>query len=535
MKPFLSSLLSRLLVDRKNGHRRAVLAAFAEKQRVASLSEDEQEQYRNDKLAKLLNHAREHVPFWKDKIPDEVNPQNARHVLKTLPMMERTMIQEDRGRFVAEGGRNAGNDGPCTIDDGQKNNDDGRGTIGNKQRVENEAQRTISPIAYCPLSIALDATGGSSGTPMRFLVDRATQIARESSLYWSDSLAGWRYGDRIAMLWGSDKDIRSAARDAKLALRWWIDNRRWYNAFNMGEERMAEFHESMTRFRPHILVAYAGSLDIYARFLGERDETRDVRPETLGKRHDLHHGKVRCKTKTTSLDHSSSLKSQVSRLKSHVSSLKSHVSGLRSLSYPLTALISSAEVLTPEARHTIETVFGVRVFNRYGNREFGAIAAEDGRGGMAVNPTDVVLETGEDGELLVTYLNNLAMPFIRYRTGDLVAWSKGEEGRRIEKVHGRSGDTIRTRGGALIHGEYFTHLMYGAKGVKEFQFVQETLDHYQLLVVGEEPTPEVVAHWRKEFAEVLGPEANVKIMRVEAIPVLPSGKRKFTVSTVYGL
>ncbi|HMO50438.1 MAG TPA: hypothetical protein PKE26_06085 [Kiritimatiellia bacterium] len=72
--------------------------------------------------------------------------------------------------------------------------------------------------------------------------------------------------------------------------------------------------------------------------------------------------------------------------------------------------------------------------------------------------------------------------------------------------------------------------MYGAKGVKEFQFVQETLDHYQLLVVGEEPTPEVVAHWRKEFAEVLGPEANVKIMRVEAIPVLPSGKRKFTVS-----
>ena len=36
-----------------------------------------------------------------------------------------------------------------------------------------------------------DATGGSSGTPMVFKVDRQTQVAREASLMWSDAMAGW--------------------------------------------------------------------------------------------------------------------------------------------------------------------------------------------------------------------------------------------------------------------------------------------------------------------------------------------------------
>jgi phenylacetate-CoA ligase len=439
MHSSISSFLSRRLIDRAGGHRRAVLAAFAEKQRVAAVSPEERAIWQNRRLADLLNHARTTVPFWAAAIKQAVAPENARLVLAELPVMNRSAIQAEPSAFLSSASG-------ALID---------------------------------------DATGGSSGTPMRFKVDRATQIARESSLYWSDSLAGWRYGDRIAMLWGSDKDVKTAGQEAKLAFRWWIDNRRWYNAFNMGEDRMAEFHAAMIRFRPHIIVAYAGSLEVYARFLEEH---------LFYKVCDKAHDKV----------------------------------GLPSLTYPLTALVSSAEMLTPVARERIERVFGRPVFDRYGNREFGAIAAEDGRGGLVVNPTDMVLESNEQGELLVTYLPNRGMPFIRYNTGDL---TRLRPDGRLDPVAGRASDTIRTASGKLIHGEYFTHLMYRATRVREFQFVQEALDRYRLLVVADEPeSASVIDTIRSDILEEVGRECALVVEQVDTIPVLPSGKRKFTVS-----
>ncbi len=411
-----------------------MLSAFEEKLRLGAASPSDQFANRNQQLSDLLNHARSHVPFWRDRIRHPVTPDDARDVMAGLPIMERANIQSDRSDFLSDVSDNA-------ID---------------------------------------DATGGSSGTPMRFKVDRATQIARESSLYWSDSLAGWRYGERIAMLWGSDKDVKTAGQAFRSKLRWWMDNRHWYNAFHMGEDRMAQFHASMSRFRPHIIVAYAGSLEIFARYL----ESQSTHPPN----------------------------------------------------YPVNSLISSAEVLTPKARETIERVFGKPVFNRYGNREFGALAAEDGNGdSLFINPTDCILEVDSEdpeniaGPLLVTYLVNRAMPFIRYNTGDLARMSV--DGTRLLSLAGRESDTIRTKRGSLIHGEFFTHLMYRASNVREFQFVQEEPNRYRLLLVAEkEESPDIIESIRKDILEEVGNDAVVAYEYVKDIPVLASGKRKFTLS-----
>jgi phenylacetate-CoA ligase len=438
MNSKLSNLLSRYLIDRRNGHRRSVLSAYTEKLRVSALPVEEREIYINHKLADLLNHARAHVPFWRQHIRGVVSATTARDVLTSLPTMDRAAIQSNRIPF------------------------------------EDEAMSSQSKIPNPKSKITEDATGGSSGTPMRFKIDRATQIARESSLYWADHLAGWNYGDRIAMLWGSDKDVKTAAQEAKLAFRWWIDNRRWYNAFNMGEDRMAEFHREMTRFRPHIIVAYAGSLDIYARFLQTKNEEQ------------------------------------------------------RTKNYPLTSIISSAEMLASSTRERAERVFGKPVFDRYGNREFGAIAAEDGMGGLRINPTDMILETTEQGELLVTYLANRAMPFIRYNTGDL---TRLLDGGRMTQVTGRMSDTIRTASGKLIHGEYVTHLLYAAPRVREFQFIQESLTSYRLLLVADGQESDLIEQkLRRAIIEEVGSDSSVEIVYVDTIPVLSSGKRKFTMS-----
>lgn len=441
----LSAFLSRHLIDRTGGHRRQVMAEFMDKSAFDFTPAEERERHQVEHLAALLNYARTTVPFYREILGGRpvITPGEARAVLAGLPLVSRVDLQRQPERFYAEG---------------------------------------------CPERFP-DATGGSTGTPLRFVVDRATQRARESSLYWSDALAGWHYGDRIAMLWGSDKDVKSSSQQARANLRWWLDNRRWYNAFNMGEDRMAEFHSALTRFRPHIIVAYAGSMDVFAHYL------RQLGPQP---------------------------------------------------NYPLTSIISSAEMLTPSARANIEQVFGKPVFDRYGNREFGAIAAECSRHqGLHLNEHDFIIEIDspdpvrQAGPLIVTYLHNRAMPFLRYQTGDLArllpadACACGRNTRRLAAVTGRVADTIRTRDGKLIHGEFFTHLLYGASRIRQFQFVQETLTRYRLLLVCEgEEDPRVLDRIRLSILEEVGSDCEVVVERADSIPVLPSGKRKFTLSLV---
>lgn len=332
-----------------------------------------------------------------------------------------------------------------------------------------------------------DATGGSTGTPMVFRVDRETQIARESSLMWADSLAGWRPGERMAMLWGSDRDVKNAGRSWRLALRWWIENRRWYNAFEMGETQMASYHEEMQSFRPHLLVAYASAAGTLACFVRDRG----LQPR-----------------------------------------------------YPLKAIVTSAEVLAADVRQTVEGVFGKPVFDRYGNREFGAIATEcEAHDGLHVNESDLIVEIDSSdpvhkpGPVLITYLHNLAMPFIRYNTEDLgllgpeEVCACGRRTRCLKQIVGRCSDMIRTSNGTMVHGEYFTHLFYGERHVRQFQFVQQRPDDYVLYLVAERgAVADREPEWRQRILKTVGREAKLRIDYVDRIPTSASGKHRFTLS-----
>jgi len=444
MHPRVSAFLSARLIDRRGGHRRNVLSAFAAKRAFDALGPEQAEQKQREALARLLNHAMRTVPHVRSQCQggEAVRPEEAMARLATMAIMRRGAIQRDRGRFVSEKA------GP----------------------VED------------------DATGGSSGTPLVFLIDQATRLEREASLLWADHLAGWRYGDKMALLWGSDRDVQSATGNMRSALRWWIENRRWYNAFDMGPAAMARFHDDLNRFRPSLLVAYAGSLYTFAGFLNERG----WQPR-----------------------------------------------------YPQRAMVSSAEMLTNEMRARVEAVFGRPVFDRYGNREAGAIAAEcPAHEGLHVNGADFIVEIDSPdpystpGPLLMTYLKNYAMPFIRYDTGDLAYFSEGtcSCGRstpRLARIVGRRGDTIRTASGRLIHGEYFTHLLYGTEAVQQFQFVQETPTDYRLLLVADpDAVRDEVEAWRSRILDAVGPGSRLQVEYVERIPTLPSGKRKFTLSKV---
>ena len=442
MNAKVSAYLSRRLIDRRSGHRAAVLSRFDEIRDRQVLSQERADDIRRESLARLLVQARDHVEHFKSHLSGrKITTDNAEDVLATLPIMERSDIQQEPTAFISS-----------------------------------VAEPFID-----------DATGGSTGTPMRFKIDRPTQIAREASIMWSDSLTGWCYGDSIAMLWGSDRDVRGVGQSMRSWLRWWIENRRWYNAFEMGERQMEAFHRALKRFSPGILVGYAGSLHVFARYL----KSEGLVP-----------------------------------------------------SYPLGGIVSSAEALSPIMRSEIENAFGKKVFDRYGNREAGAIAAEcEEHDGLHINEADFIVEIDspepfqQPGAILITYLSNLAMPFIRYNTGDVGLFKSndpckcGRRTARIEPVTGRQSDTIRTASGNLVHGEYFTHVFYETTHVKSFQFVQESTDSYRLrLVADRDAVRSLEAGWRSKILDAVGEQASLSFEYVDEIPLLPSGKRKFTLS-----
>ncbi|HEV8713772.1 MAG TPA: hypothetical protein VGX03_13210 [Candidatus Binatia bacterium] len=93
-------------------------------------------------------------------------------------------------------------------------------------------------------------------------------------------------------------------------------------------------------------------------------------------------------------------------------------------------VIAGGEVLTPLMRRQIATVFNAPVFDLYASQEFMLLAWECKETGEFHTCDDGVIievlkdgkpvEAGERGEVVATNLHAFAMPFLRYRLGDVV-------------------------------------------------------------------------------------------------------------------
>jgi phenylacetate-CoA ligase len=336
-----------------------------------------------------------------------------------------------------------------------------------------------------------NSSGGSTGDPVNLLQDRDFLAESLATAFISDRMQGWDFGARRALLWGSPKDCGRLS-NAKARLSAYLNNENWYDSFNMGVREMQRFHRELTRFQPDTILAYASSIYLFARFQKE------------------------------------------ARLKPN---------------YPLRSIISSAETLTDGMRAEVEECFGVSVYDRYGTREVGTIASEcDHHAGLHLHTLDhyvevVDFETGrriwdKPGRVLITLLTNYAMPLIRYDIGDVGVLTKdfcpcGRSAPLVKKLLGRSSDFVVSPSGRLIHGEYFTHAFYGHRGIRQFQFVQETATLYLVRVVkSADFHPRSLEAVKHEMELVLGQNAEIRFEFVENIPSAPSGKWRFTISNI---
>ena len=145
-----------------------------------------------------------------------------------------------------------------------------------------------------------------------------------------------------------------------------------------------------------------------------------------------------------------------------------------------------AEKLHPFQRTLIERVFQAPVFETYGSRD-ALIGAECERhAGLHLSQENLYVgivdddgqptPAGEEGNVVITDLFNLGMPFIRYLNGDRAkaGWTlcAGRGLPLLRQVVGRRLDTLRTPDGRSIPGELFPHLLKDFPLVRRFQVAQ---------------------------------------------------------------
>jgi phenylacetate-CoA ligase len=217
---------------------------------------------------------------------------------------------------------------------------------------------------------------------------------------------------------------------------------------------------------------------------------------------------------------------------------------------PLAGVFTTAEKLYPQQRAVVARVFGCRVYDLYGSSEVQNIAAECAHGRMHVNADYVVVETdraaapGIAPPLVLTSLWNYAMPFIRYRNEDC-ANLLGERcgcGNNFPLMTldvARISDNFVLPGGRVVHGEFFTHLMYGSEGIRTFQFHQTAPDRITLWVVpdGRADAParaRVLDNAVRQIQQLSAAPIDVDVRETDAIPLSRAGKHRFTRTDVAG-
>lgn len=424
------------------------MSHFADLDRSQWLPAERLAEIQKRKLGEILSDATAKVPFYRQAAldaglePGSVRPDD----LSNFPLIDKTIMTDRKSDFLAEDTTSA-------------------------DRI-------------------LNHTGGSTGVWFEFFVDRRSNEIRHAADLRGRTWAGWKIGDRQALLWGHRGDVAQRTTLGGRVRNALFNRSITLNAYNMDDEALESYWREISGFKPLIMIGYASALAFLADHLSRHGRTI---PRFRG-------------------------------------------------------LISSAETLTELQRETIEGYFDCPLLNRYGSREFGVVAQQcRGDGPLHVGIERVKMEIlkpdgtpcapGERGEIVMTDLDNRAMPFIRYRTGDLAtattdSCSCGRGLPLLSGVEGRVSDLIVGK-----NGKYYScqsPRLFGADipGIAQMQIVQESLDGIEMRIVADgDWNEESRAMLVERMTGLLG-DVEVAVTLVDEIPLAPSGKYRFAISSV---
>jgi len=351
-----------------------------------------------------------------------------------------------------------------------------------------------------------NSTSGSTGSTFEFMMSRQLMGMRWGRYLRGNTWTGVDIGEKYLRIWGPHNSSSFERFSIGFTL-----NMKELSAFGMDEQRMLEYVEYIKKYRPKIIEAYASAAAGLAMFMNRKGIT-DVKVD---------------------------------------------------------AVITSGETLFDAYRKEIEQAFNCKVFNRYGCREFGAIAHEcSEHTALHLNSESFFIEFVEDEQtadngfdtgfdtplatqpksptqpkglykIVLTNLDNFTMPFIRYEIGDVgrpneKICSCGRGLPLIAEPFGRMIDIVMSPSGRMVSVHYLT-LLFGDYNeyVKGFQATQTREDKLEVMIVpSERYNDEISEVLRQKVQEHAGDDMEVTFIPVDAIPPSETGKRALLRSLV---
>lgn len=338
-------------------------------------------------------------------------------------------------------------------------------------------------------ALIANKSGGSTGEPVKFYLDRHTVEYFEAARWRGLSWHGIEIGDRSAMIWGSPIELSAnKTREYQLKEKF-LKNRIMFPAYDLNPGSIKSFIEKLNDYKPMYIYGYASSLTLFSKL-------------ALG-------------------------------------------AGL-SLSFVPKAVISTSETLYDFQREEIRKMFKCNVVNEYGARDGGILAYECPEGKMHISAENVIIEIvdpvtkgkvsdGKSGLILVTDLNNFKMPRLRYQLGDMGAMANdpscacGISLPVLERIEGREDDMFVSQSGSYVHGHYFNHIVRSMESFKQFQIIQKTPSDILLKIIkSNEFQQSDLDIFLEGIKKGLG-DVNIKLEFVDTIPLSASGKVRYAI------
>ncbi|WP_197028900.1 phenylacetate--CoA ligase family protein [Blastococcus sp. URHD0036] len=208
---------------------------------------------------------------------------------------------------------------------------------------------------------------------------------------------------------------------------------------------------------------------------------------------------------------------------------------------PVTAVITSSEVITAEQRALMQQVYVGPVVDHYGQTERVAMAGNCEAGGYHQFPdygiTELLPVPGrtDSWEIVGTPLHNWGFPLFRYRTGDEVGPAPagpcpcGRAFPLLGRIDGRVEDTFTSADGRPLPLPHT--VIKNLTGLREVQVAQLAPGHFEFRLCPTDSTDlsAVQRQARKNVDTYFGPGQTVTFQIMDAVPRDSSGKLKAAV------
>lgn len=415
--------------------------------RLDSFDEKDIHEYQYNQLRKLIEHAAVHVPYYRELFkkvgfkPEMFKkPEDIQHI----PYLTKSIIKENRNELIAD-------------------------TFSKK---------------YLKSTI----TGGSTGTPMDFYLDRRTSSPVEFAyLQYIWGRVGYRFRSRCVVLRGDNIDniVEGKIYWKKNTLLNWL----LMSSLRLSENNVHLYLNKIKDFNPEFIIAYPSMAYILARY---------------AKAHNFTFPKLR-------------------------------------------AVICSSETLYSWQRQFISSVFGVGVFPYYGLSEKCCMAAECLDSGFyeflpTYGFTEIInnkgnwcTEDNEQGEIVATGFYNYAFPFIRYKTQDYCTYSASQCTNHkgwttVKEIKGRVSEFLVNENGDLITFTCSDEIFWSVYNkLNAYQYVQETPGKIEIKLDLKEPLSEGDYKEMNSVFKEYYPGFEVTFQTVNHIPRTASGKFRFLI------